>query len=173
MLLTLGKKARDDDGSVAQRLLACHERIRRFCALGERLAAGAGADEARQAAAELHRYFSIALPLHMADEEESVRPRLERLGGDAVADALAEMAREHDQAEAVVAELVARWQEILDEPTAARCAVTAGNAAWLTAHMRDHLGAEETRIFPALAKLPQPQLDAIVEEMRARRRPGG
>ena len=170
MLLTLGKNARNNDGSVAQRLLDCHERIRRFCALAKRLAAGAPAEEARQAAGELHRYFAIALPLHMADEEESVRPRLERLGSPEVADALELMAREHFEADAAVGELLQRWQEILDEPTAVRCAATQLGSTWLALHMRNHLSAEETRIFPALAQLPKAQQDVIVDEMRARRR---
>jgi hemerythrin-like domain-containing protein len=168
MLLTLGKK-RESDGSVASRLLDCHERIRRFCAMAKRLAAGAPEKEARDAAAELHRYFAIALPLHMADEEESLRPRLERIGGGDVSDAFELMAREHVEADITVAELLQRWQEIIDGPTAARCMATELGAAWLASHMRHHLHAEETRIFPVLAQLPPAQQAAIVDEMRSRR----
>lgn len=168
MLISLGKKA-ENDGTVKSRLLDCHERIRRFCALAVRLAAGGSPDDTRQAATELRRYFGIALPLHVADEEESLRPRLERADGDKMNDALDTMAREHVEVEEALIELMPRWQEILDVATPEACALTKDAAAWLSEHMRGHLEREETLIFPALDRLPVAQQAAIVAEMKARR----
>ena len=60
-------------------LLACHMRIRHFGQLASALpgAQEAGAADVIDAAQRLHRYFTVALPLHVADEDESVRPRLD------------------------------------------------------------------------------------------------
>lgn len=168
MLVSLGKK-QHNGSSVRERLLDCHTRIRTFCVLAKRLAAGGPDDEVRQAALDLDRYFRIGLPLHVRDEEESVRPRLERVGGPEVAEALEVMSREHVEIEAALDELLARWQELATAPTAAACAATQLGAIWLALHMRNHLHAEETRVFPALELLPPAQHEAIVAEMRSRR----
>jgi len=151
------------------RLVDCHARIRSFCALARRLSAGGPAAGTREAAEQLHRYFSIALPLHVRDEDESVRPRLERIADPVVDAALAAMSAEHVEADAGLAELLEQWSAIAREPSDARCLATAGRAAWLDAYMLRHLEAEETRIFPALDRLPRAEHDAIVAEMQARR----
>jgi iron-sulfur cluster repair protein YtfE (RIC family) len=169
MLVTLGNRAKDAPPDLRARLAECHERIRTFCALGRRLAQGAGGDEARDAAQQLHRYFSIGLPLHVADEEESLAPRLMRLGNPRLDDALVAMTREHDDLDENLDELLARWQEIIDQPTPARCAATRWQASCLLVHFEQHLAAEEARIFPAIAQLPPAQTSAIVAEMVARR----
>src|SRR5512138_2428637 len=83
-------------GDVVDALLDCHQRIREFTSLAVRLAGARGLpdEEIRDAAARVHRYFSVALPLHARDEEESLLPRLEGLDPD-VDRELAEMMREH------------------------------------------------------------------------------
>ncbi len=151
-------------------LVDCHARIRRFCALGKRLAQGGSSAELRDAAAELHRYFAVALPLHVRDEDESVRPRLERLGDAALASALAAMSAEHVEADAALADLLPQWSAIAAAPTEASCRQTARAAAWLDEHLERHLRAEEALIFPALDRLSAAEQDAIVAEMKARRR---
>jgi len=67
-------------------LLGCHQRIRHFTATAAKLAhaQGATADEIRMAAASVHRYYSVSLPLHEADEEDSLRSRLDALGDQRV-----------------------------------------------------------------------------------------
>jgi iron-sulfur cluster repair protein YtfE (RIC family) len=168
MLTPLGRRQPGQGDAVAL-LLACHERIRRFCALGQRVAQGGPDAQIQEAAAQLVRYFAVALPLHIADEEHSVRPRL-AAGGDALAAALDTMSREHVEIDALLGELLRRWREIerLPEPTA--CSATADGARLLTAHMEQHLAGEETIVFPALQLLPPTQLVALADEMRERRR---
>jgi hypothetical protein len=91
----LSLTARPPDDTVLAALLACHERIHRFTALAARLATTDGTPAERaEAAAGVVRYFTVALPLHAADEDDSLAPRLR--GRDAAVDAaLATMTAEH------------------------------------------------------------------------------
>jgi hypothetical protein len=61
-------------------LRACHERIQRQCAtlakLATHLRSDGLTDVARQAAADIHRYFSSAGRQHHADEEQDLFPLL-------------------------------------------------------------------------------------------------
>ncbi|HEX8954352.1 MAG TPA: hemerythrin domain-containing protein [Polyangia bacterium] len=169
MLVTVGK-SRPQPPSMREMLTDCHARIRKFCALARRLAEGGPADQVRDAATQVHRYFSVALPLHIRDEDESVRPRLERLGEPSLSAALARMSAEHVEADRALVELLAQWSAIAAAPDEARCRGTAGAAARLDEHLARHLHDEETVIFPALDRLPRAEWDAIVAEMQARRR---
>jgi hypothetical protein len=76
MYIQIGSPKESSD--VVDLLLKCHERIRTFiglaCKLGK--AQEPSVDEIRDAASRVSRYFSEALPLHVADEEESILPRL-------------------------------------------------------------------------------------------------
>src|SRR5215471_4934129 len=76
MLIQIGPSKEPSD--VVDLLLECHERIRSFAGLACRLAdtREASHDEIRNAATRITRYFSEALPLHVADEEQSILPRL-------------------------------------------------------------------------------------------------
>ncbi|MBN8616763.1 MAG: hemerythrin domain-containing protein, partial [Deltaproteobacteria bacterium] len=91
MLVSLGKRALRP--GIVPLLADCHAKIRFFSRLAVALGQQSAADEADVAArcGEVRRYFREALPLHVADEEESIRPRL---AGHA--DALAQMHAEHD-----------------------------------------------------------------------------
>ena len=69
MLTKLGKPAAP--GDAVDLLLECHQRIRAFLDLADRLGPP-GPDPAQavaDAAARVHRYFTLALPLHARDEE--------------------------------------------------------------------------------------------------------
>ena len=169
MLTRLGKRSQQTR-SMREMLTDCHARIRHFCALGKRLAEGGPAAEVRDAAGELVRYFGIALPLHIRDEDESVRPRLGRLGDASLDAALATMSAEHVEADAALVELLAAWRAIAGAPDDAGCRKTAAAAAWLAEHLERHLVDEEAIIFPALDRLPASEHEAIVAEMQARRR---
>src|ERR1700758_1968682 len=81
-------------------LLGCHQRIRHFTGVAVKLAhaQSAGPDEIVQAAASVHRYYSVSLPLHEADEEDTLRPRLNSLADEKVKHALMAM---HDQHQAI------------------------------------------------------------------------
>lgn len=73
-------------------LAACHERVRRSLDLLQRLHAHVvqhGVDgQARDAAADVLRYFDRAGPAHHEDEERHVLPRLRIAGQAALADRL-------------------------------------------------------------------------------------
>src|SRR3974377_561604 len=88
-------------------LLGCHQRIRHFTATAKNLAHAQGAthDEIRMAAAGVHRYYSVSLPLHEADEEDSVRPRLDALDDERVHHALAALPHPHQGVHELIARL--------------------------------------------------------------------
>lgn len=169
MLTTLGRRSHEAP-TMRDMLVDCHARIRKFCALARRLSQGGPPEQIRDAAAQLHRYFSLALPLHIRDEEESIRPRLERLGDPTLSAALDDMMHEHVAADVALAELLDQWEAITREPSDARCFATYKPIVWLDRHLLAHLRDEETRMFTALDLLPPAQWDAIVAEMKSRRR---
>jgi hemerythrin-like domain-containing protein len=156
---------RPDDA--AAMLLHCHEKIRTFAklAIDAASAVNAPASERADAAAKVHRYFTVALPLHVADEERSIRPRLLAAAPTpAIVEALATMAKEHSQHEDLILELVPLWQA-----SAADLARTISAAQRLEELLRAHLEMEEATILPALRSLPAEATRAIQDEMRARR----
>lgn len=171
MLRSIGPHPRGDAGgdSLAGLLAACHERIRRFSAMATALAASptaaAPADVADTARA-IRRYFAEALPLHLADEEESLLPRLR--GHDPALDAaLARMHAEHRDHQPLVDAVIAACDAIA--AGAAAPATLAAPAAALAAATESHLAAEEATIAPAVAALPADVQATIVTELRARR----
>lgn len=89
-------------------LRACHERVLKHCDIIENLAAhlaDKGLDqEAREAAAQAHRYFSVAAKHHHEDEEQDVFPRLARQSLK-LADLIHTLKQEHEQLEALWAEI--------------------------------------------------------------------
>jgi iron-sulfur cluster repair protein YtfE (RIC family) len=165
-LVRLGARATREPGA-PELLLECHARIRTFAALAVRLAtAPASESELADAAARVHRYFTEALPLHVADEERSVAPRLRRLAPD-TALALDRMEREHRAHDSLLAILIPAWASLRSEPGAKTS--LAADAAHLQSLLEEHLAAEERLVIPALARLPADELRALVDEIRARR----
>lgn len=161
------------DGDVVDALVDCHKRIRAFLALARRLAAAGDVPEAdaRDAAARVRRYFTVALPLHALDEDESVLPRLR--GRDAAVDqALRAMHRDHEEHGPLVDRLVSIVSAISDRPAErpSRAADLAEVVDALDAHFAAHLDREEAVIFPAIRRLlDEPARQAIAAELRARR----
>jgi iron-sulfur cluster repair protein YtfE (RIC family) len=175
VLMRIGKGPLTD-GGVLELLLECHARIRQFCALARTVAdAGdAPAAEIGEAALRVHRYFDEALPLHAADEEESILPRLRGREPevDRELDAMVAEHREHEAAGGALARVVALSGTLAHEP--ARLPELAGAlraaADELTRHFDGHLEREERVIFPAIRRHVDPALDArLVDEVRARR----
>jgi iron-sulfur cluster repair protein YtfE (RIC family) len=152
----------------ASLILECHARIRSFAAIAVRLA-GEDAPEAElcEAATGVHRYFTQALPRHVADEELSVAPRLRQFAPE-TGDALAAMEREHRAHEELLARLIPAWESLRADPGPRR--FTLADATRLQAALEEHLAAEERLVVPALVRLPGAESDAIVEELRQRRR---
>jgi hypothetical protein len=162
---------------VSELLLACHQKIRHFSGVAVRLAHGHGATEPEiaQAADSLHRYFSVALPLHEADENLSLHPRLGRAvpEGELAGPAADAMLDQHLAIDELVERLIPLWVLLkstpgrLPELSAEMCAL----AKRLSEIFDAHLKLEEETIFPATAKyLDNSEQAAIVREMQERRR---
>lgn len=156
-------------------LLACHQRIRNFTEIAVRLAEATGAalPEIANAAESVHRYYSIALPLHEADENDSVYPRLRRNLTDASErESLQAMVDQHGPIDAVVARLVPRWADVKTNPErlASQAAELRADAARLQELWREHLALEEEIVFPLVrARLTPDDLNAVHAEMKQRR----
>jgi hypothetical protein len=158
-------------------LVGCHERIRHFTATANKLAHAQSASsfEIRQAAAGVYRYYSVSLPLHEADEEDTMRPRLEAVADARVRHALAAM---HDQHLAIdelierllpLLQLVERNPPALQETGGEMCAITKA----LDEVFGAHLQLEEEVIFPVIREVLSEHVRAeMLAEMKARRKAG-
>ena len=150
-------------------LAACHDRVRRSLDLLQRLQAHVQQhgvdDQARDAAADVLRYFDRAGPAHHEDEERHVLPRLRTAG-------LAEMA---DRLHADHAEMTRLWAR-LREPLLAwtqgtAIALDAGLLQRYVSLYEAHLAVEDEQAFAkASAGLDAAALLLMGEEMAARRR---
>jgi hypothetical protein len=158
-------------------LMGCHQRIRHFTGVAGKLAhaQGASADEIRQAAAGVYRYYSVSLPLHEADEESSLRPRLDPVADERVRHALLAMA---DQ-QMAIDELIERLLPLLRllEQNPGTQSQLGGEMCSLTKALdeifRAHLELEETVIFPAIRDaLPESARAEMLVEMQQRRQQG-
>lgn len=170
MLLKMGK--RSTAPGVAELLLECHERIRRFMGMARSLAAATGAplEEIRSVAGQVRRYFVESLPLHVADEHDEILPRL--AGSSPEVDrALATMDTEHTEHEPLIARLVALCDELVAGP--GRLPAVADELRQLgdrlTAELERHLEREEQVIIPAVRQLPTSEREAVLVAMRERR----
>ena len=159
-------------------LLGCHDRIRHFTGMAERLASNpkSPASERRQVASAVLRYYEIALPLHEADENQSIYPRLREVLPDGeLAEANETMVRQHAEIDTLIAELIPLWHAIADDPahqehlsTGLRERVERLRQLWT-----DNLRLEEEQVVPAIRRfLSAADLESIEAEMRARRRSG-
>lgn len=169
MLISIGKK-RTGEG-LLELLTACHARIRHFAKLAHEIARRPELtpDETIARCHEVQRYFAEALPLHVADEEESLLPRL-RGRRAAIDDALTQMHVQHTQHEPLLSALDRALSAVAAQPgDAAERARLEAVAAPLGPALEYHLALEEREIFPALAQLDPATEAAIVRELRARR----
>lgn len=151
--------------------LECHEKIRRFTTGLSRLAEleDLAHPLAPDTAAAIARYLEVGLPLHGADEDESLSPRLRghAIGPDVVA-ALDRMTAEHHEMDAILPELVGLLKglaraEAIDE---ARFRALSPRFVDL---MMGHIAMEEATIFPACEVLDAGERTAILDELRRRR----
>ncbi|MBK7859766.1 MAG: hemerythrin domain-containing protein [Archangiaceae bacterium] len=171
MLVSIGQ-APKTHSDVTDALLDCHERIRRFTALAVTL--GSRPDlpvaETVYGVERVTRYFRLALPQHVRDEEESVLPRLK--GRARLLDeALATMHAEHEAHVSALERLFTRLEDVRGAPldTGARTALLDA-ATSLSAAFEEHLRAEEAIILPALRQyVPSEVRAAMLGELRARR----
>jgi hemerythrin-like domain-containing protein len=153
-------------------LMECHERIRRFtllaCTIGVR---PDGRPEDLHAMIDgVERYFTEALPLHVADEDQSLLPRLRGLD-PALDVALERMSTEHASHLAPLDELLAALRRVRATPGDAEAhAHLIWVAGDLEASLLAHLRHEEAEILPAIDRLDAATQAEIVAELRARRR---
>ncbi len=156
-------------------LIGCHQRIRHFTGVAVKLAHahGASTDEIVQAAAGLHRYYSVSLPLHEADEDQSLEPRLRAVGGDQIQHALLAMGDQHQAIDELIERLLPLLVLVRNNPHA--LADVGGEMCSITNALEEILGAhlqmEEEVIFPAIRQaLPENARAEILHEMQARRK---
>ena len=179
MLNTIKSVAHNQDYApedAVSTLLGCHDRIRHFTNMALRLASAdhVSNDDIVSAAGQVHRYFTVALPLHEADENESLHPRLRQAAPEgelagAAADAMVEQHRSIDE----IVERLVPICELLTRNPAVHKALAPELLQLSTALQQmfaSHLELEEQTIFPAIRKyLTEFQLASIVEEMQYRR----
>lgn len=150
-------------------LTACHDKVRRFASLCGRLAehtARHGADDqARTAAAGIVRYFTIAAPLHHADEEEDLFPALRDLQDPALQATMQALEQDHGALDALW-EQARPWLERVQQGTAEPAPEA---LALFAAHYLAHVDREEREVFPFATRLPDETLLAIGERMARRR----
>lgn len=176
-----GKIENDFDNPLGL-LSDCHRRIEKFleqiirvCEIARGGALNEGQREALQVAL---RYFRQAAPLHTADEEASLFPRLRERAekGDVTAQsALQVMERleaDHDAADerhAVIDELGLRWLET-NALSAADSEKLESEARQLRAFYTAHIAVEDNELFPLAEKvLADDTTETIGREMAARR----
>src|SRR5579885_3525324 len=149
MLINIGDTKQASD--IVDLLLECHERILAFAALACRLATteGLSDNEIRDAAGRIVRYFSQSLPLHVADEEESIVPRLSNRNAD-LDQALRTMHEEHTEHAGDVESLVhtCRRLETAPEQLPNLRAELLRSASGLQEKFVAHLRREEQVILP-------------------------
>jgi hypothetical protein len=158
-------------------LTGCHQRIRHFTGVATKLAhaQGATAEEIRQAAAGVYRYYSVSLPLHEADEEHTLRPRLDPVADERVRHALLAMADQHMAIDELIERLLPLLRLLEQNPDTQ--SQVGGEMCTLTKALdeifRVHLELEETVIFPAIRDLlPETARAEMLAEMQQRRQQG-
>jgi hemerythrin-like domain-containing protein len=155
-------------------LLACHAQIRLFSALAVKVARlpDAPPEQIADAAMRLHRYFALALPLHVADEEVSLEPELEVVGPPALIALLDTLTAQHAEIESLLSRLLPAWRHAVETPAQGyeAIAAVAPVAEALDRLFATHLALEEQEVLPHVAALLPPDvLERIFREMRARR----
>lgn len=158
-------------------LMGCHERIRHFSSVARKLAHAQDADtvQVQSAAKSAYRYFTVALPLHEADENESLHPRLKRAvpPGDLAGPAADAMIDQHNAIDELLERLLPLLQLLERNPAkqpevaAEMCAITSR----LDDLFREHLELEEKVVFPAIgASLTEADRQSLAAEMQGRRK---
>jgi hemerythrin-like domain-containing protein len=176
MPVTIGAKLDSDFTDPIGVLGDCHRRIERFLgtllAVAEQARGGLLEDEQRRALGAALRYFREGAPRHVADEEESLFPRLRQSQDRRAEEALNRLERDHDAVQA--------WHEELDGlgdrwlTTGRLEGADFERFEALTRRMKDvyepHIALEDEAVFPSARRmLSAEQLRAVGQEMATRR----
>jgi iron-sulfur cluster repair protein YtfE (RIC family) len=158
-------------------LVSCHQRIRHFTGVAVKLAHahGGAPEEVAKAAAGVHRYYSVSLPLHEADEEQTLQPRLRAVADERLRHALAAMGDQHQAIDELLERLLPLLLLTRNNPDT--LASVGGELCSITTALeelfRAHLQLEEEVIFPAVRQeLPESAREEMMQEMRERRKTG-
>jgi len=158
-------------------LIGCHQRIRHFTSVATKLAHAHGAtpEEISSAADSVYRYYAVSLPLHEADEDHSLRPRLSAVADELVQHALVAMGDQHQAIDELLERLLPLLVLVRNNPAALgeaggeMCSITKA----LDEIFRAHLQMEEEVIFPATrSALAASAQEELLREMQARRKQG-
>lgn len=163
--------------SPIEMLELCHEKVRRFAKLTQRLGRHmqkSGVDAAaREAAESVLRYFTIAAPLHHQDEEDDLFPALralsvEQLGmveHQALHHNLQQLETEHERL-TVLWEQVAAWLQALCQHHVTPPPACLDDFAFTYIA---HADREEKLIYPHAKALDTDSMRTIGQRMAARR----
>ena len=178
MPIQIGQKPSPTFQQPLELLSDCHRRVESFLRalllVAEQARGGELNPQQREALETALRYFREAAPRHTADEEESLFPRMRKLG-DAAHEALAKiqaLEADHD-----VAKVSHDAVEQLGQQWLARGSLSADETSRLLNHLRKlqsiyegHIAIEDKEIFP-LAKemLDAETLNDVGREMAERR----
>lgn len=155
-------------------LRACHEKVVRFTRLAQRLQAHVaehGADaQAREAATAVLRYFTLAAPLHHADEDEDLFVALRALGHAELNARIDALQDEHDTLGALWLPVQAWLTQVAEGRAASDTPVDVDVDGFATRY-RAHAEREEATVYPHAAELSPAVLRALADAMVARRSP--
>lgn len=169
-------------------LRACHEKVVRFTRLAQRLQAHVAEhgvdDQAREAATAVLRYFTLAAPLHHADEDENLFVALRALGKADLNARIDALQQEHDTLGALWLPVQAWLAQMAQGNAQGNAQENAqGNAQGhaptgsppdvdgFATRYRAHAEREETTVYPHAAELSPAVLRALADAMVARRSP--
>ena len=151
-------------------LLACHDKVKRFCrqlnALPAHVAAHGMDAAAQQAVVQIRRYFNQAAPLHHLDEEADFFPLLRQYCPEAAAD-LDFLQAQHDVLHQTWAKLDAHLQALA---SGSLNIVDADLIARYTGLYAQHTAIEEPWFARGQAAIDAEKMAAIGKNMAARRK---
>ena len=157
----------------------CHRRVEMFLGTLEAVANvidRPATEETRRALESALRYFAEAAPKHTADEEESLFPRLRQIHDPEIESAFSKLDQledEHRWAAPLHAEVDRLGARYLS--TGSLSSTEVGDfrkaVASLASMYKQHIGIEDSLVFPLAARmLPDAEKLIIAEEMAARRK---
>lgn len=155
-------------------LSACHDRVRRSLRLLQRLGPHLqqhGNDPAaRDAAADVLRYFDRAAPHHHEDEERHVFPALLPGAEPRLAEAIRQLLADHRAMEGLWAQLRRVLQAVADARQGPFDAEATQLVQRFLAIYEEHLRVEDEWVYPAaVSRLEPAALRAMGEDMAQRR----
>ena len=173
MLIQMGRRPETAADDLVGPLRECHERIRAFTKMAVALAEQETSDgETAALVSSVERYFRVAMPLHIADEDVSILPRLRGTPMDAkLRGELVLMEEEHREIDALLTRLLPCWAELAAGRALAPALRESVRDATreLSNHVAVHLEREERAVFPLLQRCLGAEALTIRAEMRARR----